>query len=383
MNVQQDLFHHVRENPDDAKSREFEIQNRKYIGSKYRLLPFITQTISDRAGTIKTFFDVFAGTGVVAHAFADRAETVIANDLLYSNYVANTAFLQSSRENVDMDNIVRLLDELNQSEPEEGYVWEHFGGSYFSYENAGLIDAIREKIEIVFNRGRCTLQEKYILLTSLLYAIDKAANTVGQYDAFLKHLGKKSYSHTGSHLVDSNVYKRIVLKPLLLSFRGNARVHNEDANTLIRKIKVDVLYLDPPYNTRQYIDNYHLLENIIQWKKPAVFGKTKKFERTSLKSRYSRKHEAAMALRELVMQTDAGHIFLSYNNEGIIPEETIRGIMSERGRVECVERDYSIFGNGAGVSGKRRIKEKLFYCKTSLRYKPGRKGNPETGGKRS
>jgi adenine-specific DNA-methyltransferase len=366
MHVQTELFNHEkikRNSSNTSYTKMFEIQNRKYIGSKYRLLPFIIKTICGKVKKIHTFIDGFSGTGVVAHAFMDRADTITANDLLYSNYVVNMAFLNSSPENMNVHNVKLLLHELNHSKPEEGYVYTHFGGTYFSYENAGLIDTIRQKINDFFHQHTCTLQEKYILLTSLLYAIDKVANTVGQYDAFLKHLGRESYNEEGTHVIDSNVYKRIVLKIPRIKYTHHCFVYNEDCNDLLKRMKGDVLYLDPPYNNRQYIDNYHVLENIMKWEKPALYGKTKKFERDNLKSRYSRKNEAGQALGELVENAAVNHIFLSYNNEGIIPEETIIAILKERGNVELFKKDYTIFGNGAGVSEKRRIKEKLYYCK--------------------
>jgi adenine-specific DNA-methyltransferase len=366
MHVQAELFNHeeIQESNSNISHRqEVEIHNRKYIGSKYRLLPFIIKTICGKVKKIETFIDGFSGTGVVAHAFMDRASTVMANDLLYSNYIVNMAFLNSSRENVNVQNVKLLLHELNQSTPDKGYVYTHFGGTYFSYENAGLIDTIRGKIDEYFHRHTCTLQEKYILLTSLLYAIDKAANTVGQYDAFLKHLGRESYNDQGTHIIDSNVYKRIVLKMPKITYTRHCIVYNEDCNDLLKRINGDVLYLDPPYNNRQYIDNYHVLENIMKWEKPVLYGKTKKFERDMLKSSYSRKNEADRALGELVEAADVNHIFLSYNNEGIIPEETIIAILKKRGTVELFEKDYTIFGNGAGVSEKRKTKEKIFYCK--------------------
>ena len=341
-------------------------QNRKYLGSKYRLLDFITETIVSRVGSVEVFADLFAGTGVVANAFRDRCTKVIANDLLYSNYAVNRAFLASTKATVSVEKTAELIERLNRCAPVCGYAHANYSGTYFTGENAARIDGIRDAIETFYAEGRCSEQERLVLLTSLLFAADKVANTVGQYDAFLKHIDAPvCAADSGRHLIDSNVYKPLILKLPAIELSGNRdnEVFNEDANDLAARLQADVLYLDPPYNTRQYVDCYHVLENICLWNKPLLKGKTRKFERDHLKSRYSRKNEAARALRELVQAARGEHIFLSYNNEGIIAEADIREILGSRGKVEVVSREYAVFGNGAGSARRRTLQERIFYCR--------------------
>lgn len=342
----------------------FDINNRKYLGSKFKLLNFLEDKILKNTGNnLGTFCDIFSGTGVVANHFRKYAEKIIANDILYSNYVINKVFLNSTKKNVSLKKIEEKIEELNKIKPKKGYCFKNFGDSYFTKDNASYIDAIREKIESYKKNKKITEQEYFVLLTSLLFALDKVSNTVGQYDAFLKHIGKESYSKNGKHLLDSNVYKKIELKNPIIIFDGINKVYNKDANQLIKEIKCDVLYLDPPYNTRQYIDCYHILENIIKWEKPKLFGKTKKFERENLKSKYSRKTHAIYAFEDLINNANAKHIFLSYNNEGIIPDDEIKRIFKNKGELKIYSQDYNVFGNGAGNSRKRKLKERLFYCK--------------------
>jgi adenine-specific DNA-methyltransferase len=341
----------------------FEIHNRKYIGAKYRLLDFLSGVILKRLKKIGVFIDGFAGTGVVGHHFNRYADKVISNDNLYSNYVVNKAFLDTNKDNACLEKLKAVIYKLNKKPGIRGYVYNHFSGTYFTHENAALIDDVREEIERITN---CTLQEKYILLTSLLYAMDKAANTVGQYDAFLKHIDRSGSSesfNTGKHLIDSNVQKRLTLLMPKIEFNHSNEIYNEDINDLISRIKGDILYIDPPYNNRQYIDCYHVLENIIRWEKPDVFGKTKKFKRDNLKSRYSKKHQAYIALKDLLHKAQTRYIVISYNNEGIIPDEAIYTLLQSKGTLEVIEQEYPVFGHGAGRSVKRPVLEKLYFCK--------------------
>jgi adenine-specific DNA-methyltransferase len=346
------------------ESTYFDINNRKYIGSKNRLLDFLEKTIlRNTSNEIGVFADIFSGTGVVANHFRKFSKQVISNDILYSNFIINKVFLNSNRRNVRVKKIEKMIKSLNELKPVDGYCYRNFGDTYFTKENASRVDAIRERIEELKNQEQISTQEYYVLLTSLLFAIDKVANTVGQYDAFLKHIGDEPYNKSGKHLVDGSVYKKIELKMPLINFDGNNKVFNEDANILIKKIQCDTLYLDPPYNHRQYIDCYHVLENIMVWKKPKVYGKTKKFKRDYLKSKYSQHRYATNAFEDLINNAKCKHIFLSYNNEGIIPDSEIIRILKNKGEVKNFKIKYNIFGNGAGRAKKRFITERLFYCK--------------------
>ncbi len=358
----------------------FAIHNRKYLGSKYRLLGFLEEAILERTGGIDSFVDGFAGTGVVAARFRRHASCVVANDLLYSNYVANRAFLACPPESLDPERLGLLLAELNGLPPRQGYASRHYGGTYFTAENAGRIDAIRERLEELRQDGGLGEEEYYVLLTSLLYAADKAANTVGQYDAFLKHLEGGPADPAGRHLVDGNVRKPLILRMPRLEPGTAALVYNRDLNELIEELDAQVLYLDPPYNGRQYVDCYHVLENILRWEKPRLYGKTRKFARDHLKSRYSRRADALAALQELVDRARAEHIFLSYNNEGLLAAGAIREVLERRGPVEVVERGYAVFGNGAGSAVRRQVKERLFHCRTLRSGRGGRTGGARPAG---
>ncbi len=344
-------------------SRIFDIHNRKYIGSKHALVPFLIESIMSVMGReIDSFFDCFSGTGVVAQAFRRHARRVIANDILFSNHVVHKAFIASTRNTVSVERLDSLCSHLNDTKPVKGYVYENFGNTYFTNENAQAIDGIREEIERLKTREECTEQEKSCMLASLIYAADKAANTVGQYDAFLKHLGSKPVAG-GRHRVDSSVYKKLQLKRPLIFFDGVNAVHREDAAAIASRVRAEVAYVDPPYNSRQYVDCYHVLENIARWEKPATFGKTRKYPRDGERSPFSQKRNALKALSALVDSLRCEHVFLSYNSEGTISDDEIRLVLRKRGKVDLFEKEYPVFGNGAGVSRNRMVKERLYYCK--------------------
>ena len=339
------------------------LRNRKYLGSKVRLLDFIEREIQLAAGHIDSFLDGFAGTGVVADRMRAHTGRLTLVDNLASNYSINRAFFTSSEDNVRIGYVSDALRDLNRLRPCDGYASAHYAGRYFTAENAGLIDAIRDQIELRKQAGDCSEQEGHVLIASLLFAADKVANTVGQYDAFLKNLGSGSYDASGRHMVDSNVYGRLRLRMAALRFTAGATVLQADMNAIAADHDADVVYLDPPYNERQYVDCYHVLENIAAWRKPALSGKTMKFERESLKSDYSRRSTALAVFRKLIERIRARFIFVSYSNEGIIPLADLKAALASRGATTIASTDYAVFGNGAGKSVRRAVVEHLAICR--------------------
>ena len=162
---------------------------------------------------------------------------------------------------------------------------------------------------------------------------------------------------------------RLLVPDFDYSRNRNNEIYREDANALIRKITCDVLYIDPPYNSRQYSDAYHLLENLVEWKKPEVVGIGKKMDRSHIKSDYCLKN-ATQAFEDLIINAKCNHILLSYNNTGDskdgrsnarMNDKDILRILKNRGEVEIFERDYRGFTTGKSDSSGNS--ERVFYCK--------------------
>ena len=345
--------------PQSQKSEQLlQIHSRRFLGNKTKLLGFIGDIVADKCRGYYTFCDIFSGTGVVGHYFNRPDTKIISNDILNSNYVSLNCWLNS--KNYDKCKIGNIIAHLNNLNPEkDNYVSEVFGGTYFTKENARKIGAVREDIEKLNREAEINLEEKNILLTSLMYAIDKVANTVGHYEAYRKKL-------------DTLQSLKLLVPDIDSKNSINNEVYQKDANQLIREIKCDVLYIDPPYNSRQYGDSYHLLENIVTWKKPQVEGVAKKMvDRGHLKSKYCLKG-ADKSLWDLIHNARANHILISYNNTGEkknersnakIPDRRIMEILKEKGDVEIFERKYK--GFTTGKSDMDGHAERVFYCKVT------------------
>jgi len=334
-------------------TKRFDLKSRRFLGNKYKLLGFIEDIVNEKAADYQVFCDLFAGTGVVGQRFNKPGKKIISNDILLSNVIPITAFLKTLR--IDTKKIYSKLSWLNNLvEYKENYFSNNFGGTYFTLANAKKIGRIREEIEVISESE----EEKNILLTSLLYATDKVANTVGHYDAYRMKL--------------DNISPVVLLFPnIYTESNTNNEVYQKDANKLIKEIICDVLYIDPPYNSRQYSDSYHLLENLVEWKKPVVYGKAKKMDRTHLKSKYCLK-SAAETFKELIENANCKHILVSYNNTGEkkdgrsnarVSDIEITDILKHRGNIEIFEREYKAYTTGR--SDTKGHVERIFYCKVN------------------
>jgi len=336
----------------------YKIFNRKYIGSKRALCQEIIQKVLNTAGKPETFLDGFAGTGVISASLAENGvKKIYAVDTLYHNIVILKGFTTGPDQ---VKNIETDLDYFNNLPPTQGYITRQFAATYFTRKNCMRMDAVRSALEERFRTGTLNAARYNYLLASFLLGADRIANTVGQYDAYLKHIGKNSFV-SGKHVIDNRVYSDFMLRPLELITAPGLSVYNMNILECIKTISCHTAYFDPPYNTRQYCDNYHVLENLARWEKPVLYGKTKKFDRNHLKSPFSQRRNAEKSLGTLLRHSRSQHIFLSYNSEGIIARNRLMELCSGYGTAGIWELPYSVFGKGAGVAKKRPVTEYLLH----------------------
>lgn len=336
-----------------SPEKKYGIQNRRYLGNKYKLLPFIRETIDRECGEFASFFDVFSGTGAVASAFLDKK--IITNDLLYSNHLSHIAWFHAAPYDAKkLESIIAYYNSL-QNLTDDNYMSLNFADTFFSKAVCRKIGFIREDIEARHVADDINDKEYAILITSLLYSMDKIAKTCGHYDAFRRGVELEQDIQMAMLDIPKNPSKK-------------NEFYNCDSNQLARSVACDVAYLDPPYNSRQYGDAYHLLENVAKWEKPEVFGVAKKMNRDHIKSEYCLS-SASDAFADLVQHLNCKYIVLSYNNTGDsadgrsnarISDEDIMRILSAKGDVKVFTKKYKAFS--AGKSQNDKNEERLFIC---------------------
>lgn len=349
----------------------------RYIGNKENIVEKIYIILLDNNIIGNTFFDFFSGTTTVARFYKALGYKVFSSDIMYMSYCLQKAYIENNDIPIfnkliplikQITNIDKLLIEpidivinyLNNIPDVKGFIYNNYtpGGTkeldrprmYFSNENGLRIDAIRQQIEDWNNKGFLLESEYYILLACLIETVSFYANVAGVYAAFHKKW-------------DPRAIKRLELRKI--KFHDNKQknvVYNENSLDLIDSIETDILYLDPPYNERQYLPNYHLIETIAKYDNPLIKGVTGMREYGNKKSTFCNAKTALRDLELVAQKAKYKHLVLSYNSEGIMPQEEIISMLSKYGSVKLEQFQYARFkSNNNGLSKtKKHIYEQLY-----------------------
>jgi len=308
----------------------------KYAGSKLKLLPYIFEMVTSLKD-IDTVLDGFSGSTRVSQAFAQLGYSTTSNDIAVWSEVFATCYLISSQSSAFYQ---ELIDHLNSLKGVEGWYTKNYGGSEndikkpFQVKNASKLDAIRDEIDNL----NLSWPDKCVMLTSLIYALDKVDSTLGHYAAYLSAWSPRSFNELKMKL------------PLRIPNNNNNRVFRDDIFNTVAKNRFDLTYFDPPYGSNnekmppsrvRYASYYHLWTTVIQHDKPALFGKANRREDTrdvvsgSVFEEYRKSEKgdflAMNALRRLIEETNTRYLLLSYSSGGRATKQQLLDIISDSG----------------------------------------------------
>ncbi|HOP80299.1 MAG TPA: DNA adenine methylase [Armatimonadota bacterium] len=337
-----------------------------YIGSKYSLLPDI-QRVLDNAGVPKsgTALDLFAGTGIVAQYLKVRGHITYANDWQHYSYLTCVAYLEhnglpefamllddagwSSRiYNAELLRgfptcsvgpatpipeecpAARVLSYLSQIPGTPGPFYQAYceGGSagrqYFSSDNGQRIQAIRDQVEMWGQDRLVSHEERAWLIASLLEGSDRVANTASVYGAYLKHIKRSAQRPLQLY---------VPIPPTSVYSPECHRAFCADSEDLLDQLSnthMRLVYIDPPYNSRQYNANYHILETVARWDLDKLNPRGVTGLRASAENRsdYCLKSRVMAGFSRLLSKMNADYVLFSYNNEGLVSKPDLEELFS-------------------------------------------------------
>lgn len=331
----------------------------RYLGNKTRLLGEIDKFIVERNIKGKEFFDIFSGTGSVAEYFKKKYN-VSSNDYMTFSYAIQTSKLMNEGEvlftklnKVLGVDVFEYLNSININELSPLFISKNYSKKnskrlYFSEENGLIIDWARVRIDQWSHQNLIDKNQRAYLMHSLLDAVTKVSNTTGTYGAYLKKL-------------DNRALKKINFSRPVLSDGLGVKTYNKDSEQLIKEIKGDILYIDPPYTNFNYSRGYHILETISRYDSPEIKGVTG-VRVSKSNSNFSSKVNALKSFENLIRQANFKDIIISYSNHGIIPKEELL-IMLEKYSVgkpvlkELKYREYKTINS----PNKEPLKEYLIH----------------------
>lgn len=347
----------------------------RYIGNKENIISTIHSILLKNHIEGNSFFDFFSGTTNVARYYKQLGYKIYSSDVLYLSYCMQKAYIENNEEpqfeklltyipikenSFFASPLEKIVSYLNSIPLVKGFIYNNYTPEgtadleiprmYFSNENGQKIDAIRGQIEQWRTWDLLTEYEYYILLTCLIETVSFYANVAGIYAAFQKKW-------------DPRAVKTLQLRAInIYNNNKDNMVFNCDSMTLLDQINTDILYLDPPYNARQYLPNYHLLETIAKYDNPQIKGITGMRYYDNEKSEFCNAKKALKNIEDIAEKTKFKYLVMSYNSEGIMKQDDIITTLLKFGDVKLEQFEYLRFkSNNNGLSKtKKHIFEQLY-----------------------
>lgn len=289
----------------------------KYLGSKRTLVP-VLGAMAEISGA-QTAVDLFTGTTRVAQEFKRRGLHVTATDIATYSGILSDCYIGTDAAQVDRVELTDILARLSAVEGKPGYFTQTFceESRYFQPKNGARVDAIRDLLEVEYKNHLFYP----VLLTSLMLAADRVDSTTGVQMAYLKQWAPRAHNDLE------------LRSPELISGPGMTVV-GDASQTVDDLERVDLMYLDPPYNQHRYFTNYHIWETLVRWDSPEAYGIARKridSRADETKSVFNKKREMPIAFADVLRRAKADVLMVSYNDESWITAEQMMGALEEAG----------------------------------------------------
>ncbi len=362
----------------DLSSPYFTKQLITYIGNKRKLLPFINIGITHVKHQLNkdelVSFDGFAGSGVVSRLLKYHSSRLISNDFEDYTQTINTAYL-ANKSAVNLPLLKESIEFLNAQKltntKSPYFITKNYAPKkddriapgervFYTHQNAHIIDTIRYLID-----ANVDPSVRLYCLANLLIQASIHNNTSGVFKGFHKKDGIGHFGGRGENALQ-RIKKEISLQmPVFSDKECEVVVEKRDTNKLVTELpEVDLAYYDPPYNQHPYGSNYFML-NIINGGKPVkiqsgVSGIVEDWQRSD----YNKRQAAEVALDELLANTKAKYILISYNNEGIIPMHAFKKVATKHGEWQIYEQEYNTYRGSRNLNNRDiKVKELLWLIK--------------------
>ena len=338
----------------------------RYIGGKSLLLDNISNVIDSYTANVSTVIDLFAGSAAVSEHLKKLGIRTISNDFLYFSYVIQKGTIGLNRkptfEKLGISNPIDYLNTLTiedtDFELEQCFIYNNYSPSgdcrrmYFQSDNALKIDIIRLTIEKWYNEAMIDEDEYFYLLSCLINAVPYVSNITGVYAAYLKFWDIRTYN------------KLTLTEPTIIDNGYNNECYNKDYAFLL-DTETDLLYADPPYNSREYLPNYHILETVARYDYPEIHGVTGMRGYENQKSAFCKKNTVKSAFETLIRDCRSRYILISYNNEGLLSTERLIDICREYAvddSFKLFEYNYRRYKNKI-PNNRAGLKEQLYFLR--------------------
>ncbi|KAA6225200.1 MULTISPECIES: DNA adenine methylase [unclassified Campylobacter] len=344
-----------------------------YLGNKRALLGFLKQGFDFARQELKkdkfSFCDAFSGSGIVSRFAKAYSSFIVANDLEDYSKLINSCYL-SNKNDLNIKDLETMHQSLCENlELKKGFISTLYAPKndeyiqknervFYTQRNALYLDSMRSKIEKEIPK-----EFQHFFIAPLIYSASVHSNTGGVFKGFYKDkFGVGKFGGQACNAL-SRIKGEIFLKmPIFSNFSCDFEVYKKEVQDLAKELdKIEVAYLDPPYNQHPYGSNYFMLNLIANYQKPKEISRVSGIVQGWNKSAFNSPKFAQDALFELILNLKAKIILLSYNCEGFVKKENFLKKLKSLGKCECIEKPYNTFRASRNLKNRPiHIQEQLY-----------------------
>jgi DNA adenine methylase len=342
--------------PDAAWTQMGNFPATRYMGSKYKLLPFVWEHTKHLA--CETVLDAFGGSGCVSYLYKAHGKAVTSNDLLlYSHHIAK-ATVENDSVTLDEQDLGMLLTLDIET---DGFIRETFKDLYFTEEENHFLEQAWHRIHLLEDPYKRSLA-----LASLCRAC-------------IKRRPRGIFTYTGNRYDDGRKDLRTGLRDHFVEavhafngavFANGKRCAARSGDVFdLEDREFDLVYIDPPYFSLQsdndYLRRYHFVEGLCSyWKEAEIQHETKTKKLKKIQTSFHSREETYESFRRLFGMFERSAFAVSYSSNCLPNEREMTEMLREfrtHVSVKRFEHRYS-FGNQNHKIGdnKNAVTEYLF-----------------------
>lgn len=324
----------------------------RYMGSKYRLVPYLAQLFGELEP--RTALDAFSGSGVVAYTLKVLGAAVTTNDFLNFPAVIAGATIVNQGVRLTGTDIGRIV---GPPLDDRDFIQTKFDGLYFTAEDRAFLDSAWSHIDRLRGSKRALAISALILAAARKQPRGVFTFTDLRYDDGRRDL----HLPLREHFVETaEEYNSVVFD----NGRTCSALHGDIFD--VDPSDYDVVYLDPPYapprDDNCYIKRYHFLEGLaVYWRGQSILENTKTKKLAKLYTPFSYKRTVVGALNDMFKTFANSTIVLSYSSNAVPNAEVIEDLLRNvRGSVEVQEIDHRYHFGTHSQAERREATEYLF-----------------------
>ena len=354
-----------------------------YLGNKRSLIGIIekeVQNISIKLGKKKLVCaDFFSGSGIVARMLKSHSSKLIVNDLEDYSTVINSCYLINKKDfpKEEYDKLRARIERSCARKKHEGIITKNYAPAddskikkgervFYTHENALLLDTYRKLIDELVPEDM-----RKFFLAPLITEASIHVNTSGVFKGFYKdkNTGIGCFGAAAKDAL-TRILKRIELQePVFSNFESKLEIFQKDAVALSHELKkLDIAYLDPPYNQHPYGSNYFMLNLILKNKLDVEISEVSGITQGWNHSAFNKAATALSSMEEIISSLNARFVIISYNSEGFITFEQMSKMLKKYGKLKTVEIPYNTFRGSRNLRGRSLHVSEYLFVLESLRY---------------